>query len=69
MDLNEIGSICSIISLIVAVVIYILQRKISKDLTVLHQQISNSAVNNPVNSTQRGIIGNSNTGDISGNVL
>lgn len=69
MDLNEIGTICSIIGLPVAIVIYFLQRKISKEISQIKLQIGNTTVNSPVKSTQKGIIGNSNAGDISGNVI
>jgi hypothetical protein len=67
MDLNQIGSICSIISLLATIIIALYQCKISKDINSINTKIGNTSTNTANQSPQRGIIGNSNSGDISNN--
>lgn len=69
MSLTDIGSICSILGLLFAVIIYFLQKKISKDIIAINTQIGNNLNINQDNSTRGGIIGNSNAGNISNNTL
>lgn len=67
MDLNKIGSICSIVSLLATIIIAIYQNRISKELKSIDTKIVNTSNNTSNQSSQRGIVGNSNSGDISNN--